>query len=53
MLDEARTHSDVGRLRLYARYAGVSIRSQMQYPASFVMLTLGHVLTTAIEFLGI
>ena len=38
---------------LYARYIGVSIRSQMQYRASFVMLSLGHFAVTAIEFLGI
>jgi ABC-2 type transport system permease protein len=35
--------------RLYFRYIGISIRSQMQYRASFVMLTLGRFLTTGIE----
>jgi len=40
-------------LRLYGRYVGVSMRAQMQYRASFVMLTLGHLLIMAIEFLGI
>jgi ABC-2 type transport system permease protein len=40
-------------LRLYARYLGISIRSQMQYPASFWMLSIGHLLTTGVEFLGI
>ena len=28
-------------IRLYFRYAGIAIRSQMQYPASFVMHALG------------
>ena len=40
-------------LRLYTRYAGISIRSQMQYRASFVMMTVGHLVITASEFLGI
>ena len=39
--------------RLYLRYVGVSLRSQMQYRASFIMLTVGHFLSTAIEFLGV
>ncbi len=46
-----------GRIRedaaLFRRYLAVSIRGQMQYRASFVMLTLGHLLTTGTEFLGI
>jgi ABC-2 type transport system permease protein len=40
-------------IRLYLRYIGISLRSQMQYRASFVMLSLGSFLITAIEFLGI
>jgi ABC-2 type transport system permease protein len=39
--------------RLYWRYVGVSIRAQMQYRASFVMLSVGHFLSTGIEFLGV
>jgi ABC-2 type transport system permease protein len=39
--------------RLYARYLGVSIRSQMQYPASFWMLSIGQLLATGIGFLGV
>ena len=39
--------------RLYFRYIGVSIRSQMQYRASFLMLSAGHFVATGIEFLGI
>jgi viologen exporter family transport system permease protein len=40
-------------LRLYFRYAGVSIRSQLQYRASFWMQTIGHFAVTGIEFGGI
>ena len=40
-------------IRLYFRYLGVSIRSQMQYRASFVMLAAGHFLVTGSEVLGI
>ncbi|HZO90202.1 MAG TPA: ABC-2 family transporter protein [Chthonomonadaceae bacterium] len=40
-------------LRLYFRYLGLSLRGQMQYRASFWMLTLGQMLITGIEFLGI
>ncbi len=39
--------------RLYFRYIGISIRGQMQYRASFVMLSAGHFFVTGIEFLGI
>lgn len=40
-------------LRLYLRYLGVSCRGQMQYRASFVMLTLGQFLMTGLEFVGV
>ena len=40
-------------LALYLRYLGISIRGQMQYRGSFVMLSFGHLIVTAIEFLGI
>ncbi|MGQ9629985.1 MAG: ABC transporter permease [bacterium] len=40
-------------IRLYFRYIGISIRGQMQYRASFAMLSVGHFLITGIEFLGI
>jgi len=40
-------------LRLYFRLLGVSIRSQMQYRASFLMNTLSAFMHTAIEVLGI
>lgn len=31
----------------------VSIRSQMQYPASFLMLFIGHLLTTFVDIMGL
>src|SRR6185295_14694023 len=43
----------VGALGLYTRYATASIKGQMQYPASFVMLTIGQFLSTIVEFIGI
>jgi len=39
--------------RLYLRYLGISIRSQMQYRVSFVMLSIGHFIVTGIEILAI
>ena len=43
----------VNALYLYSRYIGISIRSQMQYRASFIMLTLGTFAVTFVEFVGI
>lgn len=40
-------------IRLYGRYAAISLRGQMEYRASFVMQTAGQFLITGIEFLGI
>src|SRR5262245_44719414 len=40
-------------LHIYLRYAGISLRSQLQYRASFLMMTAGHFALTAIEFCGI
>jgi ABC-2 type transport system permease protein len=40
-------------IRLYARYASISLRGQMEYRASFLMQTAGQFLVTGIEFLGI
>lgn len=40
-------------LRLYFRYVSISIRSQMQYRASFLMTALGHFVVTGIEIMGI
>lgn len=41
-----------GNVQLYGRYLGISIRSQMQYHASFVMQSVGHLLMTVLEFVG-
>lgn len=40
-------------LRLYLRYAGVSIRSQLQYRASLAMQTIGAFLVTGVEILAV
>jgi viologen exporter family transport system permease protein len=40
-------------LALYGRYVAASIRSQMAYPASLGMMTLGQFLATIIEFVGV
>lgn len=40
-------------IRLYLRCMGISIRGQMQYRASFLMMSIGQFLITAIEFLAI
>jgi ABC-2 type transport system permease protein len=40
-------------LCLYARYAAASVRGQMQYPASFLMVSLSQLLATGIEFFGV
>jgi ABC-2 type transport system permease protein len=39
--------------RLYGRYAALSLRAQMQYPASFALLALGQFLSTIVEFVGL
>ncbi len=39
--------------RLYLHYISVSMRSQMQYRASFFMLMISHFLSTAIEFIAV
>src|SRR6185295_17572244 len=43
----------MNELRLYRRYASISLRAQMEYRASFVMQTAGQFVITGIEFLGI
>jgi viologen exporter family transport system permease protein len=40
-------------LQLYLRYTAISIRGQLQYRASFVMMSLGQLAITGVEFLGI
>lgn len=43
----------VDALCLYLRFVGASIRSQMQYRASFIMLAIGHFFGTGVEFLAL
>jgi ABC-2 type transport system permease protein len=43
----------VGGARLYLRYLEISLRSQLQYRASAIMLAVGSLLVTVIEFVGI
>ncbi|HWA63194.1 MAG TPA: ABC-2 family transporter protein [Caulobacteraceae bacterium] len=40
-------------LRLYLRYTAVSIRAQMAYPGSFLLMSFGAFLVTVIEFVGV
>jgi ABC-2 type transport system permease protein len=40
-------------LALYLRYAGASVRGQMQYPASFLLLSISQLFVTGIEFIGV
>jgi len=40
-------------IRLYFRYFGISVRGQMQYRASFLMMAFGNFIMTGIEFFGI
>ena len=42
-----------GALKLYLRYAGISIRAQMQYRASFIMISVGHFVVQGGEFLAL
>src|SRR4029450_1229054 len=46
---EAEMHA----IRLYGRYASISLRGQMEYRASFLMHTIGQFLVTGFEFVGI
>ena len=43
----------IDSLLLYFRYIRHSVAAQLQYRASFIMLSIGHLLTTGIEFFGI
>jgi ABC-2 type transport system permease protein len=45
--------SIVDALRLYVKLAAISIRAQMQYRASFIMMSLGQLVVTGVEIFGI
>ena len=40
-------------LRLYVHYVALSVRGQLQYRASTLMMTAGHLLTTGVEFVAL
>lgn len=40
-------------LRLLSRYVAASVRSQLQYRASVIMLGIGNLLVTGVEFFGL
>ena len=43
----------VNAFRLYRRYVGVSLRSQMQYRGSFVVTSIGAFAATITDFIAI
>lgn len=42
-----------GNIRLYGRYAGISMKAQLQYKASFIMEAFAQFLMNGIEFVGL
>src|SRR6476659_5944031 len=40
-------------IRLYGRYVRASLSSQMQYPTSFVLTSLGAFLATGVDFIAL
>lgn len=43
----------MGGVRLYFRYLSLCIQSQLQYRASFIMMSIGHFIITFIDFIGL
>jgi ABC-2 type transport system permease protein len=43
----------VNAVRLYGRFVGLSVRAQMQYRASFVLMSIGQFVVTGTEFVGV
>jgi ABC-2 type transport system permease protein len=43
----------VNAIRLYRRYVGVSLRSQMQYPGSFTLTSIGAFAATGVDFIAV
>lgn len=43
----------MNNVKLYFRYLSMSIQSQLQYRASFIMMSIGHFVITFIDFLGL
>ena len=50
---QVRTARGVGGLALYGRFVSVSIQAQLQYRTSFVLMTIGHFVTSVVEALGL
>ena len=40
-------------IQLYFKYAGLSVRAQMQYRASFILMSIGTFVATGVEILGV
>ena len=40
-------------IRLYGRYVGVSLRSQMQYPGAFLLTSVGAFAATVVDFIAV
>ena len=43
----------VNAIRLYGHYVGASLRSQMQYPGSFILTSIGSFLATGVDFIAV
>lgn len=43
----------IDEIKLYLRLIGISIKSQLQYRVSFILLTIGNFILTAMDFVGI
>lgn len=43
----------IDSIKLYFQYINLSLRAQMEYKASFIMMSTGQFLVTIIDFLGI
>jgi len=43
----------VNAIRLYGRYVGASLRSQMQYPGAFLLTSVGAFAATGIDFIAV
>ena len=43
----------INALTLYSKYLGISVRGQMQYRAAFLLMSVGHFITTGVEALGV
>jgi ABC-2 type transport system permease protein len=49
----AMIHAATDACALYIRMVGISLRAQMQYRSSFILLSIGHFIITGIEMFGV